>query len=444
MERIDIEKFITDDLIAMPNNSTLYDDLKNQILARKNTDILMKQDKTEEHCHGDVLRYHSEYFSHCLPTGSVINLPYENVHPVVFKFLYEWMIMGSTECPRNKLLELLDAGFFLYMPMLVSSIFQCMDDKKTFTASDSIDTYYKALNKNVLGIADLMLASVRKYFLLMINTVEYSEIEVSCLCNLLDSDNLGVQSEIEVFYAVFVWIYVDFEARMVHLERILKAVRFKLLPSEFLCNIGMHLHELHPDIAAVLHPILQETMWFHQVLDMEEDVGENIKPCQRIWIRDPQCPYIDLVKKGKHIDHVDFMQYVVTLDNAEEFSDRLLQKESNESGDETPTEYSGSVDEYNVETTEDSLVETTENAEESHTECTESVEDTLTEGTESEEESLTEGTESVEESLTEGTESVEDSITEDTESVEDSFTEGTESAEESRTEGTESVEVKKV
>lgn len=115
---LDIDQYVTEELLPMSGISTICDDLKHLISSRTNTDIVIKQAKSIEHCHGDVLRYHSEYLNHYMPTGSVLNLSCENVHPIIFKFLYEWMILGSIECPRNRLIELLEAGFFYTCPCL--------------------------------------------------------------------------------------------------------------------------------------------------------------------------------------------------------------------------------------------------------------------------------------------------------------------------------------
>ncbi|KAL7742573.1 hypothetical protein ACLKA6_007549 [Drosophila palustris] len=330
----DVGRHSVNKALDIVRNEMVTANLSNYILNRKNTDIVFKHAKIIDNCHSDVLRYHSLYFKRNLPTGAVINLPIQFIHPTAFKFLYDWMIRGSIECPQTKLLELLEAGFKLYMPILVTCIFECMDDKNTFTVGHAIDVYFRAMEKKMLGIADVVLACVRKYFLLMVDTVEFSQIEASCLCRLLNSDHLGVQSEIEVFYAIFIWLYVDFEARKTKLNRVLRSLRFKLLPSKFLSNIGVHIHEIDPELANNFHSIMQVTMWMHQTLKMEHGIEDNIKPTERIWIKDPECPY----EQKDHISHIEFMQYVKSLKTAETFLARLKETETEETDKTDETE----------------------------------------------------------------------------------------------------------
>ncbi|KAH8399572.1 hypothetical protein KR222_010080 [Zaprionus bogoriensis] len=295
-----------------------------QLQAKENTDIVLVVDKKALNCHGQVLRLYSELFTNCLPTGAVITLPTKRLKDSTVHLLYEWMLSGGVDCPRSELLNLLHAAHYFYIPKLVDTVYQCLNDKRCFSALDAIHAYFVARRENWPAIADLMVSYTCQFFLLLVCTDEYKEMDLKYVCSILRCDKLYVQSEIEVFYGALFWLFADYEARQRYLPQLLGCVRFSLFPPRFLLVLAKHLHELPLKIADELWPRLAQTMLHQQEVHMGLFDHEDVVKCGRIWISDPECSYIERV--GTHgITHVEFLDYVEKLNCAQSFMKRLQQ-----------------------------------------------------------------------------------------------------------------------
>ncbi|XP_064555891.1 kelch-like protein 17 [Drosophila montana] len=313
----------------LPKKKPMADKVLKQIMHKLNPDILFVLGEKAYGCHGVVLRYYSEVYGYCLPTGMIIGLPTDKITSLAFVLAYEWMLQTELQCPRGKLLELLQAAHYFYIPGLVKNLFRCLCDKDCFGESDAIATYFEAKSKNKWGIAKLMLTCVRKYFLLLVCTDEYREMDLSCVCKLLSSDSLAVQSEVEVLFAALYWIFSDYDGRKQHLPVLLQAVRYILIPPKFLINLSAHLHEMVPRVADELLPRLHVAMLLQQELHMGTLAENEIRTRDRYWIIDPGCQYQNSngqLRKEEIFSPIDFITYLDKLDSATNFLGRIQVK----------------------------------------------------------------------------------------------------------------------
>lgn len=293
-----------------------------QILERRNTDVGMMLGNKSYMVHGHVLRFYSEFFAHRLRTGTAITLPSDKLKASTVQLLCDWMVSTGVDCPRSELLDFLETAHCFNIPRLVDSVFQCLCDSESFSGVDAIHTYFEAKRKNQTVIAELLMSYIRKFFLLLVCTDEYREMDAKCVCSLLSSDKLVVQSEIEVFYAALFWLFVNYATRKCYLSQLMQCVRFMLLPSRFMLNLGKHLHELPEELADELYPQLHTNMLYQQEEHFKSLQLEEVTLRGRSWIRDPECPYINYLHQ-RDITHMDFLAYVDQLNCVKSFLARV-------------------------------------------------------------------------------------------------------------------------
>lgn len=293
-----------------------------QILARENTDVVMMLDKTPFSVHGHVMRNYSGFFARRLLTGSIITLPIDKLKESTVQMLYDWMLSDGVDCPRSELLDFLEAAHCFYIPTLVETIFQCLCDKALFSGLDSIHTFFEAKRKKQRAITEMLMTNILKFFLLLVCSDEYREMDAKCVCSLLSSDKLVVQSEMEVFFAALLWLFVDYKERKRYISKLMECIRFMLIPPRFLLNLAKHLHELPEELADELCPQLHKTMLYQQEESMKFLKLEEVVLRGRCWIRDPECPYIGY-EHQQDINHLDFLAYVDQLNCAQSFLARI-------------------------------------------------------------------------------------------------------------------------
>lgn len=320
----DISKFLTaNNVLQTTSYVPMRSAVLNQILARKTTDVVMMLDKKPFSIHGHVMRNYSEFFARRLLTGSVITLPIDKLKESTVKMLYDWMLSDGVDCPRRELLDFLEAAHCFYIPRLVDTVYQCLCDKSRFSSLDLIHTFFEAKRKNQMAITEMLLTNILKFFLLLVCSDEYCDMDVKCVCSLLGSDKLVVQSEMEVFFAALLWMFVDYKERKCYIPKLMECVRFMLLPPRFILNLANHLHELPAELADELCPQLHKTMLYQQEVNMKFLKLEEVVLRGRRWIKDPKCPYIKHVHQ-QDINYMDFVSYVDQLNCAESFLARIV------------------------------------------------------------------------------------------------------------------------
>lgn len=311
---------------ALPKKTPLDKLLKEQLFNKINPDVIFVVGNQAFGCHGVVMRHFCELYANCLPTGMIVSLPLAKITPDGFYLAYESMLLEEFYSPRGKLLELLQAAHYLFIPRLVSQVFRCLGDRQIYSEMDALATYFEAKKQKRWGIAKLMLTCVHKYFLPLVCTDEFREMDVKCLCKLLTSDSLAVQQEIEVFYSALYWIYSDYDKRKHHANVVLKTVRYVLMPPLFLLTIGAHLHELTPRVSDELLPHLHKAMLFQQKAGLGLIDEDEIQIRHRCWITDPACFYQNkeiMLKRNSIFTPIDFITYLDKLDCAASFLNRI-------------------------------------------------------------------------------------------------------------------------
>lgn len=297
--------------------------LLEKVITKSQPDVLIVAGDMTYGCHAVVLRHFSLLCENVYPTGLITALP-KKLTKDGFLLAYDYMLSDEIFCKRSQLIELLDAAHYYYIPGLMANICTHFANRNFHNEMDALHMYFEATNLQKLGIARLMMPSVRRYFLPMITTKVYHEMTLGCVVRLLSSDNLAVQHELEVFYAALYWVFADYPNRKTSLYFVFRAVRFVLMPPMYVLNMANRLHELVPRVADELLPFLDKAMILQQRAQIEGLQQDEILMRPRCWITDPECPYTQKKKYRKYgFKAIEFVGYIRRLRSMEDFLARI-------------------------------------------------------------------------------------------------------------------------
>lgn len=196
-----------------------------------NNNIEVHIDDTVFKCHLLVLQSFSDLFKKHSKHEKFIVLSSNVVAQRSFQMIYNWML-GAKTVIRDEFVPLLIAAMFLDIKLLVK---QCWDYvEKKFEEDEAFLLYLEAKQYNLSILENLMLQRINKFFLTIVCSKDFLLMKVNDVVCLLELNNIGVNAEIDILYAVSRWLLYDWKNREKHLTTVMKTVRFGML---FPCKI---------------------------------------------------------------------------------------------------------------------------------------------------------------------------------------------------------------
>lgn len=242
--------------IVQPPKENLYKLLKNMIDNHIKPNVQIRIGGVTFNCHMMVLQCYSDFFMEC-NNEVLIQLPEEKITPGAFMMVYDWMLAAEPLVQREGILELFNAANFLKIKDLVNQCWLCLDDDVRFREDTAFLLYLEARQFKLESLEQLMLTRICKFFLTLVSSKEYVTLSSDEVCTLLSSNTIGVNSEIEVYaFAIFSkyldfyflkfqifmamvrWLSHDWAEREKDMLKIVKCVRFSLMPPWFLVTLN--------------------------------------------------------------------------------------------------------------------------------------------------------------------------------------------------------------
>lgn len=319
---------------VLPQKTPLQEAVENFMVNTLVKDVKITIGKQVFECHSCVLRTFCKCFEQTLLSGKAFTLPEDKISAESFLLAYNWMISSDSSCQRGNLLDLLVAAEYLDAPKLVQSVYGALNDERFFSNLDAFNCFTEACTKGISSVADLMIDRIGKSFLVFVSSDEFRELNVNVVCTLLSSDLLGVHTEVEVFYAGLLWVISDYTERKMYLRRVLRSVRFELMPPPAQLNFGDRLNEMTPYALDLLLFLLCVAIINAQERTLHNQNG--IPQRHRIYIRDPLCPYLDLLEnRTEELSVTMFRDYILSLENEfDEFKARIVELVAEEETDD--------------------------------------------------------------------------------------------------------------
>ncbi|XP_030027173.1 uncharacterized protein LOC115445154 isoform X2 [Manduca sexta] len=301
--------------VQLPKKQDMFQEFYRRIHNHVNTDTIIHIGNEEFHCHHMVLQVYSTFFD--MNTYREIELPPTSVTPEAFQTLYEWMIFNGTESnkvlKRENILDLFGAAQYLSIKDLEDQCWSFIVNEDLFTEDTAFALFKEARSKGITPVMDLMVPRVMRFFLPLVASKDFLELEPEEVMTFLKSNYISVTSEIEVLMAGVRWLYGDWPARRRLAVEVMRCVRFGLISPWQLVDI-----KRNPDNSEILE-IVNET----EVQQMVDDglayviikywYGNNSKnyyhwidvlglsePAERNWIGEEK----------NHVTYKDFLKYL--------------------------------------------------------------------------------------------------------------------------------------
>lgn len=176
-----------------------------------------------------TLQSYSNFFKSRSIHERVINLSSSRIASEVFIKIYEWMIKSSKLIERDDLILLLMGAQYLEVELLKQQIWNLIQDGDKFQECEAFLLYVEAKLCGCEKVKDMMMHRVQQFFMTVVCSEEFLEMEPDEIQKWLNLDSIGINMEVEVFYAAALWLFHDWEERKSNLLVLMKCVRFGLI-----------------------------------------------------------------------------------------------------------------------------------------------------------------------------------------------------------------------
>lgn len=218
----------------LPEKSNLYDHIVKMARCRVQTNAIVTIGQNHFPVHLIVLQSYSGMFRD-IGNEMSIELPAEVVTPRAFGLLYDWMIETNPFLPRIGLLELLHAAQFLQVPQLVTQCEACV--ATGFKEEAAAMLYLEAKLLKMEANHYMLLLRISHFFLTFVASKEFLDLPLKPLRMLLSSNDIGVNSELEVFMSAVRWLTQEWPKREGITEKVVGCIRFGLIPPWLLIRL---------------------------------------------------------------------------------------------------------------------------------------------------------------------------------------------------------------
>lgn len=214
--------------VTLPEKKNLYLELYSRITNFSNADCKVYIDNEEFNCHLIVLQCYSEVFDNYVAVKKV-ELPADRCSPSSFAFIYEWMITGDPsykELNRENALDIFNAAKYLKIKDLIEQCWAFIDNTEVFTEDTAFLLYVDAKTKSLPEVRELMLPRIQKFFLMLVSSQDWLDLDLEDVKNFLTSNYICVNCEMEVFMSAVRWLKHDFASRNKCRVELFSCIRF--------------------------------------------------------------------------------------------------------------------------------------------------------------------------------------------------------------------------
>ncbi|CAH0721805.1 unnamed protein product, partial [Brenthis ino] len=301
--------------LQLPKKQDLFQEVYRRIHNYINTDTIVHIGRKEFHCHRLILQIYSSFFDN--NQQPEVELSSTNVTPEAFHAIYEWMIFSGSDSNkiirRDNALDLFCASQYLGIKDLEDQCWAFIVNENIFNEDTAFVLYREARAKRITPVMDLMVPRIMRFFLPLVASNDFLQLEPDEVITILKSNYICVTSEMEVLMAGVRWLYGDWGNRCRFAVDVMQCVRFGLISPWQLVDI-----KRNPENTEILE-IVNET----EVQQMVDDglafviikywYGNNSKnyyhwidvlgltePAERNWMGDEK----------NHVTYKDFLKYL--------------------------------------------------------------------------------------------------------------------------------------
>ncbi|XP_034483786.1 uncharacterized protein LOC117788942 [Drosophila innubila] len=320
-------------LFNVPEKVPLTDIVDDMLTNNKGAYMCIEIGSRIFHCIPSLLKVYSPWFANQKWDVNNFKFDERDVPPNAFKVIYNWM-RKKTAIKLRKAVKVMQAAKYLKIDLVVEECWKLFS-KPNVREKIAFELFWEASNLSELDqLRYVMLSRIRFYFLPMVGTESFLKLTLVQLNSLLKLDSIGVNSEVEVFFAAIRWISYNSTERLPHIKAIMECIRFPYMSMSTLFAIreetayhesqGINCAEYvllqlrkDADIKIMLYNAMSYISLFMQN-ESEDDTEERIQRFihPRRWIFNPKSPYHlpRLIYPYKHsITYSDFMNFIQSI-----------------------------------------------------------------------------------------------------------------------------------
>ncbi|XP_041976877.1 uncharacterized protein LOC121731508 isoform X2 [Aricia agestis] len=301
--------------VQLPKKRDLYQEFFKRLHNRINTDVDVQIGKSDFNCHRMVLQIYSTFFD--ANRQKSIQLPEDIVSPKTFETIYDWMIYNSPEnnkfLQRHNILQVFCAARYLGIKDLEDQCWSFILNENMFNEDTAFSMFIEARNKGLTPIVDVMVPRIKKFFLPLVASNDFIDLEVDEVVTILRSNHICVTSETEVLMAAVRWLHGNWPARSKYTVDVMRCVRFGLISPWQLVDIKRN-PENSEILEIVSDPEIQQMVddglayviikyWYgnsSQNYSHWTDVLGLTEPMDRNWIGEEK----------NHVTYKEFLKYL--------------------------------------------------------------------------------------------------------------------------------------
>ncbi|XP_017866867.1 PREDICTED: kelch-like protein 40b isoform X2 [Drosophila arizonae] len=321
----DVRDWLT---IEQPSKVCLKTVLRYMVENHLKTTVKIEINKMYFNCHLLVLQAYSKYFMELNPIPFVVTLPESKVSQKAFMLVYKWMLSDEPILERKDIVTVFVAATYLRVKELLLHCWKYFDDKNCFNEASACVMYVESRNNVALDVVrNLMLTRIQKFLLTFVATSDFLDLPHKHLVYLLSSDEICVNSEIEILFIAVRWLGHDWERRKANVQSLIDCIRFSSMPLWYLlCVRRVETHSLLKELLSlptvdslINQSIAQITSKMYEekqegfILDYD-CITKNLQQSRR-WIVDDACPYYHHIccPHTRDITFTQFESYLAAL-----------------------------------------------------------------------------------------------------------------------------------
>lgn len=195
----------------------------------KTADTVIKIDGDIFYCHMHVLQSYSNFFVNRSRHEKSIELNVEKISGEIFYKIYNWFLSSTKTVERESLIALMSSAEYLQIEKLLKQCWEIVKQVEWFQEEEAFLLYRDAKERKIEMVQTLMRQQVKKYFLTVVATRDFLEMDADEVANWLRMDSVGVNCEVEVFFVAARWLLHEWEVRKKYVMYLIKHIRFALL-----------------------------------------------------------------------------------------------------------------------------------------------------------------------------------------------------------------------
>lgn len=275
------------------------------------------------HCHMIVLKSYSSYFANLERNKEIncerIELPENQVTPIAFHIIYEWMLSDENHLPRLNFAETYKAAKFLNIFELLCQFMSIIDNPNVITEREALSIFLEAIDVNEKDLKRFMVNKLSKIFLTFVASWEYLMLSIEEIQVIFNSNRLAINSELDMLFSAIRWLQHDWPLRKKSIANLLNSVRFTQILSWQLVEFKNYPQELeHIFKLEEVQTKIDDALKIRSVRDcriIQDDEIPQIDLISRRLINDPLWNCFEFHKNPNlYQSYCNFCSYINKLD----------------------------------------------------------------------------------------------------------------------------------